>query len=111
MVSQYCPCEFPEIILEDGVRACKICGNRLDPEKQIVYVDNDGRAIPVDEVPRSQIVDTLDARATMEKPLAVRMRNAAVFQAINGPKRELPGRNDPCLCGSGRKFKKCCMPS
>lgn len=20
------------------------------------------------------------------------------------------GRNDPCPCGSGRKFKKCCMP-
>jgi SEC-C motif-containing protein len=20
----------------------------------------------------------------------------------------LPGRNDPCYCGSGRKFKKCC---
>jgi len=20
-----------------------------------------------------------------------------------------PGRNDPCLCGSGKKFKKCCM--
>jgi preprotein translocase subunit SecA len=19
-----------------------------------------------------------------------------------------PGRNDPCLCGSGRKYKKCC---
>jgi len=19
-----------------------------------------------------------------------------------------PGRNDPCPCGSGRKFKKCC---
>lgn len=19
------------------------------------------------------------------------------------------GRNEPCLCGSGRKFKKCCM--
>ncbi|HEV2608487.1 MAG TPA: SEC-C metal-binding domain-containing protein, partial [Xanthomonadaceae bacterium] len=19
-----------------------------------------------------------------------------------------PGRNDPCLCGTGRKFKKCC---
>ena len=19
-----------------------------------------------------------------------------------------PGRNDPCLCGSGKKFKKCC---
>jgi uncharacterized protein YecA (UPF0149 family) len=20
-----------------------------------------------------------------------------------------PGRNDPCPCGSGRKFKRCCM--
>jgi uncharacterized protein len=19
------------------------------------------------------------------------------------------GRNDPCLCGSGKKFKKCCL--
>ena len=22
---------------------------------------------------------------------------------------KLPGRNDPCQCGSGRKFKKCCI--
>ena len=21
---------------------------------------------------------------------------------------EKPGRNDPCICGSGKKFKKCC---
>ena len=21
---------------------------------------------------------------------------------------KLPGRNDPCLCGSGKKYKKCC---
>lgn len=21
---------------------------------------------------------------------------------------KMPGRNDPCYCGSGRKFKKCC---
>ena len=20
-----------------------------------------------------------------------------------------PGRNDPCLCGSGKKYKKCCI--
>ena len=24
------------------------------------------------------------------------------------PKAAKPGRNDPCPCGSGRKFKKCC---
>ncbi len=21
-----------------------------------------------------------------------------------------PGRNDPCRCGSGNKYKKCCLP-
>jgi len=20
----------------------------------------------------------------------------------------IPGRNDPCMCGSGKKYKKCC---
>jgi hypothetical protein len=23
--------------------------------------------------------------------------------------KQVPKRNDPCLCGSGRKFKKCCL--
>jgi hypothetical protein len=22
-----------------------------------------------------------------------------------------PGRNDPCSCGSGVKYKKCCLPA
>lgn len=22
---------------------------------------------------------------------------------------EMPGRNDPCPCGSGKKFKRCCL--
>jgi hypothetical protein len=25
---------------------------------------------------------------------------------VRGP---MPGRNDPCPCGSGKKFKKCCL--
>ncbi len=24
-----------------------------------------------------------------------------------GPRGEKPGRNDPCWCGSGKKYKKC----
>ena len=51
-------------------------------------------------------------------------REAQIFQhetdhldgvAVNVAKRgaavssALPGRNDPCPCGSGRKFKKCCL--
>jgi len=27
--------------------------------------------------------------------------------AVRGP--AIPGRNDPCPCGSGRKYKKCCL--
>lgn len=23
---------------------------------------------------------------------------------------EMPGRNEACFCGSGKKFKKCCLP-
>ncbi|MDT8389643.1 MAG: SEC-C metal-binding domain-containing protein [Lentisphaeria bacterium] len=26
-------------------------------------------------------------------------------------KSDQPGRNDPCHCGSGRKYKKCCLPA
>lgn len=26
------------------------------------------------------------------------------------PRREKIGRNDPCPCGSGKKYKKCCLP-
>ncbi|NBK97878.1 MAG: hypothetical protein EOM50_07645 [Erysipelotrichia bacterium] len=25
------------------------------------------------------------------------------------PGTKIPGRNDPCLCGSGKKYKKCCL--
>ena len=28
---------------------------------------------------------------------------------INTVSQPLPGRNDPCFCGSGKKFKKCCV--
>jgi hypothetical protein len=27
----------------------------------------------------------------------------------NAPPTALPGRNDPCHCGSGKKYKKCCQ--
>jgi len=33
------------------------------------------------------------------------------LQTSNAPVRDRPeaGRNDPCPCGSGLKFKKCCL--
>jgi hypothetical protein len=29
--------------------------------------------------------------------------------AANAPQHPQVGRNDPCHCGSGKKYKKCCM--
>lgn len=36
------------------------------------------------------------------------LRDEPLPQLAAGAKR--PGRNAPCICGSGRKFKHCCMP-
>jgi uncharacterized protein YecA (UPF0149 family) len=30
-------------------------------------------------------------------------------RAADGQARAQAGRNDPCPCGSGRKFKRCCL--
>jgi uncharacterized protein len=30
-------------------------------------------------------------------------------QSLGGKRGQSPGRNDPCPCGSGKKYKKCCM--
>jgi preprotein translocase subunit SecA len=54
---------------------------------------------------------TRDIRRKKERELAqVRMAGAGdgaaeVKQVVKGKK---VGRNDPCTCGSGKKFKKCC---
>ena len=40
------------------------------------------------------------------------MLTPAFIDRINTPtliKNKIPGRNDPCICGSGKKFKKCCL--
>ena len=42
--------------------------------------------------------------------LQIKMGSTVVYLK-NGTKRtfEFAGRNDPCPCGSSKKFKKCCM--
>lgn len=35
---------------------------------------------------------------------------AAIGTSILKPSAPTPGRNDLCPCGSGKKYKKCCMP-
>ncbi len=46
-------------------------------------------------------------QATIEKPAPVRIANPALH--VPGDLMTSPGRNDPCPCGSGRKYKHCCL--
>ena len=52
--------------------------------------------------------DALDAAtANMIEPMSPKL---AYERALRGGRmREKVGRNDPCPCGSGRKYKKCCI--
>jgi len=59
--------------------------------------------------------DLRESQGRMEEAKALRqtasaLRASAARQRMPGPIRASPkpGRNDPCLCGSGKKYKKCC---
>lgn len=55
-------------------------------------------------------VQGLVARLEAAEAIGARQRKTPWPAALPFARREprLPGRNDPCLCGSGKKFKKCC---
>jgi len=55
--------------------------------------------------------DQLDAAVAREEQVPPVSRNAAMRQVLRGGEgNQKIGRNDPCPCGSGRKWKKCCGP-
>ncbi|HEX3999747.1 MAG TPA: SEC-C metal-binding domain-containing protein [Pirellulales bacterium] len=55
----------------------------------------------------------MTSKASMTQFIAAYNRSLSSPQASPGPvaKNERVGRNAPCPCGSGKKFKKCCGPS
>ena len=71
-----------DAIREDTVRALWSIVPRRAPEKrkEVAKITGEGFA---------------DGKAEKKKPVTV--RNTAKI-----------GRNDPCPCGSGKKYKKCC---
>jgi uncharacterized protein len=65
-----------------------------------------------DDAVRSEVIEAMVMGAASRGEVAVKLRRAASRadrQALTfrraGAK---PGRNDPCACGSGKKFKACC---
>jgi uncharacterized protein len=64
------------------------------------------------EVP-DDIDNLLDAEAALIPRMILVLRKLARIREAAGPPAQLPrrvkiGRNDPCPCGSGKKYKRCC---
>ncbi len=53
-----------------------------------------------------------DPRLSAVKPAASFQKNREQAGSATSPrlKKKKIGRNDPCPCGSGKKYKKCCLP-
>jgi hypothetical protein len=71
-----------------------VCGDIEDVEIAL------GRAM---WAPRRGVRTRLGASACRKKPRSARRRRKSL------PRRAGFGRNDPCPCGSGKKYKKCCL--
>ena len=57
---------------------------------------------------RAAIVDDLPE---YRKEIAAYWRNRPAAPVRTPPSRREDGRNEPCPCGSGKKYKKCCGAS
>jgi uncharacterized protein len=59
--------------------------------------------------PADNIEELLDEAATAIPRATIILRKIAQFStAHTASRRSKIGRNDPCPCGSGRKYKRCC---
>jgi uncharacterized protein YchJ len=59
-------------------------------------------------------LDPDKARETLREQERIRLREGtrsldAILRQASQAASSRPGRNDPCPCGSGKKFKACCM--
>jgi len=59
----------------------------------------------MDQTPPTDPADVLELQAEIRRLQALAEARLALAQT--GGRRV--GRNDPCPCGSGRKFKRCCL--
>lgn len=58
--------------------------------------------------PHDEPEPSAEVRAELEQFEPVLMQAYARLQQVDTRPRYTAGRNDPCPCGSGSKFKKCC---
>ena len=56
---------------------------------------------------RAQVQDNLQ-REEVAKPIAAKSGKEDESQKRQPVRKQKVGRNDPCPCGSGKKYKQCC---
>ena len=62
--------------------------------------------------PAEDIDERLDQAATLIPRCILLLKNVAQFRVLRPEtRRDKIGRNDPCPCGSDKKFKRCCGAS
>jgi len=67
--------------------------------------------LPLHERSGSVMPDSLSQRQKSDARGASKIVAERAKPATASPSRkDRPGRNDPCHCGSGKKYKRCCLP-
>ena len=76
--------------------------------------DPELRPPPIEGDKREELIAAMIAGLTRTYRYFERRRRAYATPSANAPlRRQTPkiGRNEPCPCGSGRKYKHCCAPT
>jgi preprotein translocase subunit SecA len=55
-----------------------------------------------------ELLSDLEIDFTTEEEVEAKKINLNPFHETGGGKKKV-GRNDPCPCGSGKKYKRCCL--
>jgi hypothetical protein len=89
-----------ELSFASGTPAVLRHANNIDPNQLFLLVQNLLRGQP-------QLADQYQQRYRLIRQHLTPILTAQRRQKLAGPRGPSAGRNDPCPCGSGKKFKKC----
>jgi len=56
------------------------------------------------------IPEQVETNIDTQDQMGLKQTATAKVAQVKREGQEKPGRNDPCPCGSGKKYKKCCYP-
>lgn len=95
-----------KVLFERDIVSVGVCGtysdvkNDINQKQPLMYIKREIKSILEIYKPYLKLNRELEAEL-IERELK--------YNKIQTPKKVKIGRNDPCPCGSGKKFKKCCL--